>query len=280
VRGSIDALALNGRRIAWIRTRARCGRQVQILTLPRRRAVYVGSKRGRSCGAPDRPPINALALGGDGRVLWQRIANAGNTVLALDVFTAALRAPRTDRTIALEFAHQQSDPDYVEPVPLPTAADADAVLFYAVCETEYCNHRLHGGAILRLAGSRWKRLSTLATTPVGLAVSGRRYAVATKTALCCNDAPAWSHDGTRLAWIHRGNLWTIRADGTGERVFALEDSWPDDALEDRIVNWPLRMPKLPPTSCATTAILLLSSPVTCPSWPFMPPTPCSGRWSV
>jgi WD40-like Beta Propeller Repeat len=234
VRGSINALALNGRRIAWISTRARCGRQVQILTLPRRRAVYLGSESGRSCGSEFRRPIDAIALGGDGRVLWQRIAGAGNTVLALDVFTAALRAPRTERVIALEFAYDEGDPDYVEPVPLPAAADADAVLFYAVCETEYCIHRLRGGAILRLVGSRWKRLSKVTTNPVGLALSGRRYAVATKNALCCNDAPTWSRDGTRLAWIYRGSLRTIRADGTDDRQLATRSalpSWAPDGTQ-------------------------------------------------
>jgi hypothetical protein len=45
VRGSIDALAQNGRRIAW------CGRHVQILTLPGRRPVDVGSRRGRCARA-------------------------------------------------------------------------------------------------------------------------------------------------------------------------------------------------------------------------------------
>lgn len=64
------------------------------------------------------------------------------------------------------------------------------------------------------------------TNPVGIALSGRRYAVATKTALCCNDAPAWSRDGTRLAWIYRENLWTIRADGTGDRLLATRAALP------------------------------------------------------
>jgi len=49
VRGSVDALAQDGRRIAWINTKASCGKQVQILTLPGRRPVYVGSSRGGSC---------------------------------------------------------------------------------------------------------------------------------------------------------------------------------------------------------------------------------------
>jgi Tol biopolymer transport system component len=237
VRGSVDALAQDGHRIAWIKTHARCGRQVQILTLPGRRPAYAGSRRGRSC-AWRGGPIGAIALAGDGRVMWQGLEGFGNTETDIDLVTAALRAPRTRLVAALTFEYNPGNPDdYIEfelkGGPLPTAADGKAILFYSVCEVSGISAACpREGAIYRLIGRRSRQLAKV-TSPVGLAVSGRRFAVVTNSLRCCNFTPVWSHDGTRLAWIYHGNLWTIRADGTGDRQLATEaarPSWsPDDA---------------------------------------------------
>jgi len=138
VRAPVDALAANGRRIAWINTHARCGRQLQILTLPSRRPVYVGSVSGSSCR---RANIGAIALAADGRVLWQRLVAGGLTVLDVEVDTAALRAPQTDVVGTVEFLYSQPDPDFVESWPLPTASDGKAIVFYASC-VGYCGRGL------------------------------------------------------------------------------------------------------------------------------------------
>ena len=214
VRGSVDALAQNGRRIAW------CGRQVQILTLPGRRPAAVGSRRG-SCG------LGAIALSADGRVLWQGVAELANTYFVIDLLTAALRDPRT-RLVTHTHFDRNSDPDYGrEPKPLPLAADGKAILFYASCEAPECTGSWRP-AIYRLGARRSSRL-TKVTSPVGLiglAVSGRRFAVVANSFRCCSSTPAWSHDGTRLAWIYHGDLWTIGADGTGDRQLAARVSPP------------------------------------------------------
>jgi WD40-like Beta Propeller Repeat len=225
VRGSVDALAQEGSRIAWIKTHARCGRQLQVVTLPGRRPVSVGSRRGRSCtevGGTIGAPFGAIALASDGRVLWQGVVGHGNTEVVIDLFTASLRKPQTGLVATLGIEYSGGDPD--DPGfgdrPLPAAADGNAILFYALCETECGPGRVAlRPAIYRLAGHRPTRLARI-MSPVGLAVSGRRFAVVTNSPRCCNFTPVWSHDGTRLAWIYHGNLWTIRADGTGDRQLA------------------------------------------------------------
>jgi Tol biopolymer transport system component len=217
VHGSVDAVAQGGRRVAWITTHARCGRQVQILTLPGRRPVYIGSHRGRSC-AQRGGLLPAIALSADGRVLWQGLAGFGNTELDFDLFTASIRAPQTRLVAGLRIEWNEGNPDDYQgqgPRAWLMAAGGKAVLFYARCDLD-CNRR---GAVYRLLGRRARRL-TKVTNPVGLAVSGRRFAVVTNSFHCCNTTPAWSHDGRRLAWIYHGNLWTVDADGTGDRQLA------------------------------------------------------------
>ena len=217
VRGSVFALAQDGQRIAWMKTARGCGRMVQILSLPARRPVYVDSPAGTSCslrgGSPD-----GLALSADGRVLWQRVTEEANTYLTIGLATASLRERRIHPVTRGSAIQISSDPDYVDGSPLPIAADGHAILFYANCEIgDICGRR--PPAIYRLVGRGSRRLAKV-KGPTGLAVSGRRFAVVTNSLRCCNFTPAWSHDGTSIAWIYHGNLWTIRADGTGDRRLA------------------------------------------------------------
>jgi TolB protein len=241
VRGSIVALAQDGRRIAWMKSRASCGKQVQILTLPGRRPVYVGSSRAavlaalprwrrtldNSCGGGT---IGAIALTADGRVLWQAFAGSGNTELDYDVFTTALRAPRTRLVATFALSYDAGDPDdYFADHSLPMAADGTTALLFG--QQTIGGFKQIKPGIFRLVGRRWRRLAN--TGPGGLAVRGGRFALVTNSPRCCNYTPTWSHDGTRLAWIYHGNLWTIHADGTGDRQLAAgatSPSWsPDDA---------------------------------------------------
>ena len=220
VPGRVDALAQNGRHIAWIKREASCGKQVQILTLPGRRPVDVDSRRGGSCAAGRLGKLPAIALSANGRVLWQA-GDAGNTYLDIGLWTASLRDPRPRAVAGSYFGIEDSNPDWVNPIPLPMAADGKTILFYTRCDgSELCAGRSRRpSAIYRLAGRRSKRLAR-AAIPVGFAVSGRRFAVVTNSLRCCSATPSWSHDGTQLAWIYHGNLWTIRADGTGDRQLA------------------------------------------------------------
>jgi WD40 repeat protein len=192
---------------------------VQILTLPGRRPVDVDSRR--SCGAQRGGPVRAIALSADGRVLHQAVTDEGNTYLTIGLLTSALRDLRTRPVGGSYFPKEESDPDWVDPNPLPMAGEGKAILYCTRCDTsELCVGSSRGqSAIYRLVGRRSNRLARV-PIPVGLAVSGRRFAIVTNSLRCCSFAPSWSHDGTRLAWIFHGNLWTIRADGTGDRQLA------------------------------------------------------------
>jgi WD40-like Beta Propeller Repeat len=231
VRGSIEALAQDGPRIAWIKTKARCGKQVQILTLPGRCPVYVGSSRGETCRLRGRT-FGAIALTADGRVLWQGLAGFGNTEFDYDVFTAGLRAPRTRLVAAFALSYNAGDPDdyFRWGRPLPMAAHGTNAVFFG--HQDIGGYRGIKPGIFRLVGRRSRHLADV-TGPGGLAVSGGKFAGVANSPRCCNDTPVWSHDGTRLAWIYHRNLWTIHADGTGDRQLAAgaaSPSWsPDDS---------------------------------------------------
>ena len=229
VRGSVVALAQDRRRIAWTKAVANCERQFQILTVPGRRPLDVSWRRGRSCSSPG----GGFVLSAKGRVLWPELGEEGNTYITTDLLTAALRDPRSRLVTPTYFEKDDGNPDNVDPGLLPMAADGSAILFYARCDaSEICTGRRRQAAIYRLVGRRSSRLAKV-TSPVGLAVSGRRFAVVTNSFRCCNSTPVWSHDGTRLAWIFHGSLWTVRADGTGDRQLAAGVSppyWsPDEA---------------------------------------------------
>ena len=230
VRGSVLALAQDGHRIAWIRTS--WGHPLQMLTLPGRRPVDVGfvPLGDEHCVCRQ---MAAIAVSADGRVVWQELTDLGNTYLSISLRSAALRAPRTRFPGGTAMGLEHGNPDWLDPTPrgVPAVADGKAILFYADCESSVCSRHLEP-AVYRLVGRRSKRLASV-NWPLALALSGRRFAIVTNNPRCCNFTPVWSHDGTRLAWIYHGNLWTIRADGTGDRQLAAgvapSGGEPDDA---------------------------------------------------
>lgn len=220
VDGRVYALAQDGRRIAWMKSRSRS--PLQILTLPAHRPVVVGSGPHPDANGCDHGchVTKAMAVSANGRVVWEELVVLGNTYLKLDLFTAAVGAPRMRFAADDEMGIEDGNPDWTDPLPggLPLAADGNAILYYADCFSPGCR-RARTPAIYRLVGRRSKLLSRT-NRPVGLVVEARRYAVVTNSLRCCSFTPAWSRDGSQIAWIFRGNLWTIRADGRGDRQLA------------------------------------------------------------
>jgi Tol biopolymer transport system component len=236
VRGSITALAQNARRVAWIVPHAPCGRQVQILTLPRRQPVSVGSRRGPSCAdSAGFGDIGAVSLASGGRVLWQALAGHGNTELDIDLFRATPRAPAERLVAGFEMSYDATNPDDYWQTHgwLAAAADGETILVYGY--RDIGGYHRESPAIYRLVGGRLRQLVKV-KSPAGLAVRGSRFAVVTNSPHCCSFTPIWSHDGKRLAWIYDGGLWTIRADGTEARQLAAQASHPSWSRDDaRIV---------------------------------------------
>src|SRR5207253_940988 len=84
VHGQVTALSQDRNRIAWMRPSERCGQNVQILSLPRRRPATVGRRRDPSC---EGQALDSVTLSGR-RVLWQGITGQGNTELDVGLYTA------------------------------------------------------------------------------------------------------------------------------------------------------------------------------------------------
>jgi hypothetical protein len=223
VPGPVVALAHNGQHIAWIRR----AKSVHVLALPGRRPTSL--RLGRRRGCERCLLLNPVAVSADGRLLWQEIMDAGNTYYMVSALTASRRAPRARSRKDTYLDIDSGNPDWVDPVfgGLPLAADGNVMLFYADCHAgELCSYGRRAAAGIYRVTARGSRLLTKVTSPAALAVSGRRFAVVTNSPRCCNLLPAWSHDGTRIAWIYNGDLWTIRADGTGDRQLAARVSPP------------------------------------------------------
>lgn len=244
--GQVYALGQDGNRIAWMKSSWRS--PLEILTLPTRRPVAVGSgphPDAESCShAPGCDVTKAMAVSASGRVVWEELVALGNTYLEIDLFTATVGAPSirfaADNYMDDYMGAADGNPDWdhtdLLPGGLPLAADGNAILYYADCFGSVCS-RARAPAIYRLVGRRSKLLSRT-RRPAGLAVDGRRYAVVTNSFRCCSLTPAWSRDGTHIAWVYHGNLWTIRPDGTGDRQVAARMSPPlSDADTARRPSW-------------------------------------------
>jgi WD40-like Beta Propeller Repeat len=238
VHGAVLAVAQGRRQIAWIRS---SGSPVQVLSLGSGRLVTVGSSR-RGCTYCFR--LDAIAVSDRGRVHWQEVTSGGNTYLVVSLLAPAPGSSRS-RIVAGTDLDVSSDPDGVplqhfEPRGLPMAADGTATLFYAGCDDGDLCSRLKPG-IYRVGGLRPRRLASATRPPAALALNGRRFAVVTNSLRCCNFLPAWSRDGKRIAWIYHGNLWTIGAEGTGDRQLAAGVLPPflesDGATEDLRPSW-------------------------------------------
>ena len=220
VKGHIDAFAQSTNRLAWLRGDATCP-NAELFDLPIRHVVRISSHRGAACHGGNGSASGDLAFDGK-RVLWQ-MARASTNLKYVTIFTAALG----DRhTRVLDRADFDRHPDFgpYDGRPPPMVGAAGRLVYYQRCEV----HCKRPGGVRAVSGRR-SHLLFKGTRPVALSLAGGRLAVLEDAIGCCNLYPAWSPDGTKIAWYGPllGGLPLLvvaNANGTNRHVVGVQAS--------------------------------------------------------
>jgi hypothetical protein len=239
VRAPIDALAQDGRWIAW----AAPGQGVHLLHATTRKKARV---RSRNLGVDVHGYFPSLALSGS-RVLFASYRGVGNTAADFYVITAGLRGRERLLHYQEDFDHPWLDEEGRAVPSWPLAGDGTTIVFGAK------------GRLYRLIGQRKAQLPRDRFGHL-LAVSGPRYASArlkSEGGCICSLEPTWSPDGRFIAYTANRELHeesrtgdsrvnVVAANGGRPRTIA-RGARPDWSPDGSLIAFERALPRRPGT---------------------------------
>jgi hypothetical protein len=217
IRGHVVAFAQNDGYLAWL-SEGRCALRIQRLRTGVRTRVTRGRERG--CGLLG---VGGLVLVRD-RAYWDK-RDASLSTEYSELRSASLRDPKI-RDLEYQ-SHAQGTFDQL----LPPTSDGKGVFFWSSPEDAT------PGPVVRYDALRRTEVSSTQDDLRALSAGGLRYGLLRAIyTYDCADAPAWSPDGTRIAYAStafqsgrncKGGLWVTKTDGSGERKIAELGGNPD-----------------------------------------------------
>ena len=221
VPGLVESFGQDGDHLVWARA-GDCGKSVELRTLSTGASRFLDARNGPMCQVSEsagglQPP---MALAGT-RALWAYM-NVSLSHYNYSVFTAGPgNRERVVSEMSIEGGMEDDDGSRLATVPM---AGHGGLLVFADINTDEGSpsgvYRLVGNRVQHVAGTEYA---------FAVAVAGRRFALArTIPGGCvCNDAPSWSPDARRIAFVSgrdeggsEGRGWQLlvmNADGTNAR---------------------------------------------------------------
>ena len=196
----IVEFAQDGNWVAWVTLEKRCGLRLHLLSL-RTHKVVASRRISSSIGCYD-DGFDNLVLAGD-RAAWTSLDGAGNTELDVGVYTLSAREPKPRKVREMAMIREEFGP---EPTPPPIAGRGSTIVYYRH-EDGILGSPTH--TVERVLGSRPRRVFRV-DEPIALAAGNGRVASVQRElyrgdACNCNADPAFSPDGTKIAYIQVKN---------------------------------------------------------------------------
>jgi Tol biopolymer transport system component len=223
VNGKVVAFAQDGSRLAWLERPRKRGEGLSLVVRSG------GSRRARRIGAY---APQHFQFGG-GRAVWSDVSPYGNTRYEyVSSVTVGQRRVRTVARLVLDpFGAGEAVGDVAADGPIAVYGVLEWGLIPGgdpCIDDVDCPFWESGGRLLRL-GRRSTAIAD-APPPANLAVGGGRILIVPFAESCaCDAAPAWSSDGSSIAYsTHRNGDWDVVIGPVGGAVTKVTRSWANE----------------------------------------------------